>query len=108
MQDLKQSLIQWNNTFPYDKLFRQKYGIAFGSTIHRETNQIDVYLDILEDKLFDRYRKEQNEISVLRERFEKEGFINSEKSQPSIEEMDDIWDKIDVDVINKQESDNDV
>lgn len=106
MQDLRQLLIQWNNTFPYDKLFRQKYGIAFGSKIHRETNQIDVYLDILEDKLFDKYRKEQIEIRELKDKYDKEGFISSEKTKPSVEEMEDIWDKIDLDVLNKADQED--
>lgn len=51
-------IVKWNNLFPYDRIYREKYNIAFNSPEHRKVNQIDIYLDLYEDVLFSNYRKE--------------------------------------------------
>lgn len=66
-ENLKSFILQWNIRFKYDRLFRKKYNIPFGSKAHLEANQIDMYIDILEDiyinNLDEKYRLKQNEIA---------------------------------------------
>ena len=91
----EQFLITWNNRFHKDRLFRKKYGIAFGSKQHREINQIDVFLDILEDKMFEKYtnqfREEERLLNVYKTKHQvlKEIELGDKK-------WDDLFDKIDV------------
>lgn len=68
MKDLKAFLLWWNNTFPLDRKYREKYGIAFGSEQHRQVCQIDVLLNHLENEIYEdamkdaiqHYEKEEN------------------------------------------------
>ena len=103
MLQLKQLLIVWNNTFPYDKLYRQKYNIPFGSEEHRKTNQIDIYLDILEDKLFEKYREEYTENKKLKEDYKKDGLMNKNIADVTEEEFNDIFDQVDLTQFNTKE-----
>ena len=53
-KDLETFIITWNVRFKRDREYRKKYNIPFGSREHLESNQIDMYLDLLEDKLFEK------------------------------------------------------
>jgi len=53
----KKFLIKWNSLFIYDRWYRQKHNISFGSKEHREICQIDIYLQFLEDQLFLEFQK---------------------------------------------------
>ena len=53
---LEDCIFEWSSRFRYDRLWRKKYNIPFGSKQHLEANQIDIYLDILEDKLAERIK----------------------------------------------------
>lgn len=57
----KNLLVNWNNSFPLDRVYRKKYNIAIHSEAHRDISQVDVYLDWLEDELYDDLRKEIEE-----------------------------------------------
>lgn len=50
-------IIEWNSNYPFDRWWRKKHGISFGSKAHLEQCQLDIKFEWLEDKLF-------NEISV--------------------------------------------
>lgn len=49
---LKDFILEWNIRFKYDRIWRKKYNIPFGSEQHRNISQIDIYLDLLEDRTF--------------------------------------------------------
>lgn len=49
-------LFDWNLRFKYDRRWRKKYNIPFGSEQHLKANQIDIYLDLKEDRLFDKLK----------------------------------------------------
>jgi hypothetical protein len=52
-KDVKSFIINWNNRFPVDRWWRVKHGIAFNSTEHQEFCFIDMYVEFLEDRMFD-------------------------------------------------------
>lgn len=88
-------LILWNNRFPLDRSYRKKHNIAFGSSKHREVNQIDVYLDALEDKVYEKH--------IELHRIEKEGLEMYKKTGEWLKEstlgdkeFDELFDKLDV------------
>lgn len=93
-------IIDWNNKFPKDRLYRKKYNIAFGSPEHRITNQIDILLDLKEDILFDKFSKqyieEKENFKTYKEtnKFMKDIELDSKK-------MDDLFEKLDVSKLNK-------
>lgn len=50
--ELVQGIISWNKKFPLDRWWRQKYGVAFMSSVHRETSFIHQLMEYEEDRLF--------------------------------------------------------
>lgn len=52
--DAKEYIIKWNSKYKYDRLWRKKYNIPFGSEAHKSISQVEIYLDLLEDRLFDK------------------------------------------------------
>ena len=89
MSDLKTVLFWWNNTFPLDRLFREKYGIPFNSKKHRNTCQIDILFDLMEDRIFREHYLEKIEIEKRQAEYEKTGKIFI----ISAEEEDDRFNK---------------
>lgn len=94
-------MISWNNMFPKDRAYRKKYNIAFGSEKHREVNQIDVFLDALEDTLYDKH--------IESYKIEKEGLETYQKTGNWLKErelegkkFDELFDAIDVESFNKK------
>ena len=67
-KDLKSFIVSWNIRFKNDRIWRKKYNIPFGSEKHLKANQIDIYLDIIEDELFEEAKKSHIEnIEKLKE-----------------------------------------
>lgn len=46
-------VIRWNNTFPIDKWYRDKYNIKFNSTEHRKISFGDVLFEFIEKQVYD-------------------------------------------------------
>jgi len=87
-------LIEWNNRFPMDRAYRKKHGITFGSKEHRELNQIDIYLDALEDRLFEKlisiYQNEKND----QDAYKNDGIWLKENNGVGTKEFDQLFDDI--------------
>lgn len=72
-EKLKDSILKWSIRFPYDRLWRKKYNVAFNSPDHRESNFIDQVFDIIEDEVFEQlinksvYTPNQNDFLNKRE-----------------------------------------
>lgn len=102
MVNLKDFVIKWNNENPLDKKFREKYNIAFNSPEHRQTNQLDILFEYVEDKVFEEY-KQTIEDRVKKESQYKEGKWIEEK-QLTNEESQTLFDRIDISQINSEDS----
>jgi len=97
---LKRKLINWNNKYPFDRAYRKKHSIGFGTEEHRALNFIDVYMDILEEQIikegvaywdeFDEKKKLYDQGIWLRER------------EVTKEQEDDLFSKIDLSQINSK------
>lgn len=100
-EDVDIFLKRWNEKFPYDRLWRKKYRIPFGSTEHLSMSQVDIFLDIAEDLLVDKLRKHYSEFTNRKEEYEKTGEILKENTLTQ-EEEDQIWKNIKLPVKNVQ------
>jgi hypothetical protein len=80
-------VIWWNNTFPYDRWWRNKHNVAFMSTVHKDTSQLDIYFEYLEDKLFRQHEEKMIENKEREDQFKK-GIILRERD---IEEEIDVF-----------------
>lgn len=93
-------MIKWANMFPYDRIYRKKYNIAFGSQEHRKINQIDVYLDALEDTLYDKHIKQHLDEKEALETYKKTGEWLRFRELPD-KEFDKLFDSIKIEDWNK-------
>lgn len=90
---LKKFIIDWNNQFPFDRLYREKFNIAFNSTQHRELNQIDIKLFFLESFMFNNYEQQYIEERRNMDNYLKNGVIL--KDLP-VEKVSELFDAIDM------------
>ena len=98
----KSFLIQWNTKYIFDRHHRKKYGIAFNSFEHREINQIDIYLEFLEDRLFSKFQNEYEEKKKELDDYKKTGsFLKEQKMDEKL--ISDYFDNIDLSQFNDKE-----
>lgn len=72
---IKDFLFRWNNSFPFDRLYREKYKIPFNSKKHKKVCQIDVLFDILEDSIFKEYLQNELELQSNYKKYQDSGRI---------------------------------
>ena len=92
VNEAKSFLIGWNNTFPLDRWYRKRYNIPFNSEQHKNASQIDIYLEWLEEEVY-----EEHEVSMKERERKKALFTKGEwltKPELPEEETDELWDKI--------------
>ena len=56
---VRKDILQWSFRFPFDRLWRKKFNIPLNSPSHRESNFLDQYLDIMEDKIFEELKNQE-------------------------------------------------
>lgn len=98
---IKKAVIRWNNDHPLDKNFRKKYQIAFNSPQHRETNQIDVLFEWVENALIKEAEEKYIVDKEKQELFDKGVWI-SRKEELSRADEDNLFDKIDISTIGNE------
>lgn len=96
---IKSFIIRWNNEYPLDKAFREKYKIPFNSPQHREINQMDILYEFYEDSLIKESIENQEERNEKQKLFEKGVWLN-ENISSSLNE--DRFDDIDISAFNKE------
>lgn len=92
---LDELLIIWNNKFPRDRSYRKKYNIAFGSSEHRQISQIDVFLDGLEDQVYEKHMNLYKEEQEGLDSYKKTGQFLKD-SQLGDKEFDKLFDDLKV------------
>src|ERR1700746_2545499 len=50
---------KWNKEYPFDRWWRKKYNIPFGSKVHKEASHIDMYFEYKEDLYFKNLKDEK-------------------------------------------------
>ena len=83
---LRNDLIDWNNTFPLDRLYRQKHNVLYNSANHRRLWQVDIYLDWLESELFKEYETDFLESEKKAEQYKKGIWLREPEEVPMTDE----------------------
>ncbi len=86
IKDTEFFLVEWNLRFKRDRLWRKKYNISFGSEEHRKSNQIDQYLDLLEERMFNQVQTEHFQRIKDLEEYQKTGKFLRERKMSQEEE----------------------
>jgi hypothetical protein len=89
---LERVIAAWNIRFRYDRVYRKKYNIPFGSKQHLEANQVDMFLDLLEDKYIEKIQKDYIQRIKDYEDYKKSGVVFKENNL-SQEEEDKLFKK---------------
>lgn len=59
LNKIEQQVVEWNEKFPCDKLWREKYNIPFMSQAHKEISFLDQLFEFYEDALFESLKSEE-------------------------------------------------
>lgn len=81
-------IVEWNLKYKYDRAWRLKYRIPFGSQKHLEVSQIDMMFDVLEDKVFEELQKEYEELKIAKKEYLETGKFLKEQVVPEEKEED--------------------
>lgn len=93
---VKNFIFDWEN-FIIDYWWRRKYKVPFGSIQHREMNFIDMYIEYIEEKMF-------NASNTYQDDFEDELLglkDDTEKTILTQNEIDNEYDNLDLNQFNK-------
>lgn len=90
----KEALIRWNNAYPLDRPFRKKYGIAYNSAEHRNVNQIDVFMEWVEDRLYNQLEKDIIHHDKEKKDLEKGKWLKDRGDKITPDEEIELFDKI--------------
>ena len=85
-KEFKKKIIQWNNMFPLDNWYREKYNIPYNSKIHRETNQIDIMFEYYEMIIFKKHFEKISKVPDIEKSEEIELFDDIDINQFSLKE----------------------
>lgn len=96
-EEIDNFILTWNNKFPIDKWWREKYKVAFGSQQHKDMNFILMFIDYEEEKVFKKIEDAKNPDNA-------ETFDTSRVVKMSKKEIDEDFDNLDISKMNtKQE-----
>lgn len=59
----RDEILSWNLQFPLDRRWRLKYGVPLFSDTHLKVSQVEIYLDYLEDVLFEELSEKKKKLS---------------------------------------------
>ncbi len=96
MSALRNYIRDWNNKHPFDYFWRRKYGIAFGSEEHLNSNFIDQKIDWEEEKLLKLYQQHSEKRKRLEQYKEDGEWLLPSEERLSDKEQDDLFDSIDL------------
>lgn len=88
-------IINWNNRFPVDRWWRNKYKVAFGSEQHKQMNFITMFIDYEEEKVFRKIEKDKDPDNV-------DMFANDKIQKLSKSEIDKEFEDLDISEFNKK------
>lgn len=93
--EVKRFIFDWHE-FPFDYWWRKRYNIPFGSSMHREMNFIDMYIEYQEELLLNN-TIEQEEIDDDIDL----GIDEKKTLKLSKEEIDDDYENLDLSKFDK-------
>lgn len=96
---LETLILNWNSRFPFDRQWRKKYNVPFGSQQHLDTDFINMKFDLAEDAVFERFKKEFLEDSKR----EKGELFKASHLDENGEVTDEAFDALDLNEINNMD-----
>lgn len=109
--DVQKFIELWNLKYPYDRWWRKKYNVAFGSNQHREASFIEMVIEFKEDKFFQKLANKDAENSEIDSEVDRiiESEGGEQKSTPKLlkmnkKELDKEFDDMDLDEYNNKEN----
>jgi ribosomal protein L14E/L6E/L27E len=102
IQDL---IVFWNVKYSFDRIYRVKNNIKFGSIEHRNLSPLDMIFELKEQKLFDKITKERIELENNRKDYKetKNPFLKQEDREQDDERMRKLFDDLDISQLNGNE-----
>lgn len=98
---------EWNSRHPYDRWWRKKYNIPFGSKQHREASFIEMAIEYKEDLYFQKLANKEAEIDEIEREVDRmiAGDANTQKSAVKVvkmtkKELDTEFDNLDLSQFN--------
>jgi hypothetical protein len=92
-EELNDFIIRWNNKFPIDRWWREKYKVPFGSEQHKSMNFIMMFIDYEENEMFHKIERDKDPDNA-------ETFANPNVEKLSTKEIDEEFDNIDISSFN--------
>lgn len=98
----REFLLKWNEAFPLDHWWREKYSIPFNSPKHRSVSYIDIYYDWLEYSMFEQYVETEKQNLEKLANYKKTGkWLSQIENKQEKEKMHQIFDDVDVSMFNE-------
>ena len=82
-------IVNWNNKFPIDRWWREKYKVPFGSEQHKKMDFITMFIDYEEEKLFKKIADSKDPDKT--DLYEKSNVVKLSKK-----EIDDEFENLDI------------
>lgn len=98
-QNSNEFIIAWNNTFPLDRWWRNKWKVALFSKEHLEVDPINQILEWVEEKEFEKYAKEMDLAQDKKQRLDQGEWITSRGSNGKLGFSNKEFDDFDLDNI---------
>lgn len=92
--DLKTFIINWNNLFPLDRWYREKYKIPFNSKKHLKASQVDILLEYIEKISFKEYSDDMISDIENKKLLDKGEWLKP--TEVTEKESDDLFDAIEI------------
>jgi hypothetical protein len=94
---IEEVIAKWNSQWRYDFWWRTRYEVAFGSPEHRAANQVDIYFEYVENRMYQEAVEKFKVDEEKQKKFKETGiWLN-----PDEKVTDDAWDKLDLSLLSK-------
>jgi len=98
---LRQYLNEWNTKYPVDLIWRAKNNVQFGSIEHKSMDFLSMLFNLMQEHDIAEYKKEQE---IQNDEFGEYSQVYKDQNKVvkmSKQEIDDVWDELDLDKLNE-------
>lgn len=94
-QEAEEFLMRWNYQFPLDRWYRKKYKLRLFSDEHLNISQIDIALEYLEDKMFEKFVNKATEEEEKLKEYKKGNWLVAYMSEDDEDKLFDNFNPLD-------------
>lgn len=105
--DVRKFIKIWNSKYPFDRWWRKKYNIPFGSKQHRDACFIDMVVEYKEDIYFKKLMENdedndfEKEVDEIINSTDKSSKLGKKIVKMTKKELDDEFDNLDIENFNE-------